>query len=165
MAQKTAFQGLSLHEAKKGGASALFAVDNSRSSTANAVSRKGLEISAKTAGASKTIEVDVDKPLGLTLGQKTGGGVVITVSSRLQLSYLSKFHAHFSVEYIKPVDGLDICLITWSSSQPRAMIPRFPDYFAHDACWIYIVLWWVLLYINVDLGKMADLNWIQIGSR
>lgn len=45
--------------------------------------RKGLEITAKTAGASKTIEVDVDKPLGLTLGQKSGGGVVITVSPLL----------------------------------------------------------------------------------
>lgn len=43
--------------------------------------RRGLEISARTAGASKTIEVEVDKPLGLTLGQKTGGGVVITVST------------------------------------------------------------------------------------
>lgn len=42
---------------------------------------KGLQIkAAKTAGASKTIEVEVDKPLGLTLGQKPGGGVVITVS-------------------------------------------------------------------------------------
>ena len=43
--------------------------------------RRGLEITAKTAGAAKNIEVEVDKPLGLTLGQKSGGGVVITVSS------------------------------------------------------------------------------------
>lgn len=35
-------------------------------------------IRARTAGASKTIEVEVDKPLGLTLGQKAGGGVIIT---------------------------------------------------------------------------------------
>ncbi|KAH7292029.1 hypothetical protein KP509_29G048100 [Ceratopteris richardii] len=35
-------------------------------------------IRARTAGASKTIEVEVDKPLGLTLGQKSGGGVIIT---------------------------------------------------------------------------------------
>eukprot|EP00250_Pteridium_aquilinum_P011623 c20202_g1_i1 orf=344-1141(-) len=35
-------------------------------------------IRARTAGASKTIEVEVDKPLGLTLGQKSGGGVMIT---------------------------------------------------------------------------------------
>lgn len=41
--------------------------------------RKGLQINARTA-ASKNIEVEVDKPLGLTLGQKPGGGVVITVS-------------------------------------------------------------------------------------
>ncbi|KAI3411296.1 uncharacterized protein J3R85_018187 [Psidium guajava] len=81
--QKTAFQGLGLHEAKKGAASALFAVDNSnRGSTADVVSRKGLEISARTAGASKTIEAEVDKPLGLTLGQKSGGGVVITAVDR-----------------------------------------------------------------------------------
>lgn len=47
--------------------------------------RKVLEISARTAGASKSIEVEVDKPLGLTLGQKPGGGVVITVSRTLHL--------------------------------------------------------------------------------
>ncbi|KAK9724089.1 hypothetical protein RND81_05G047400 [Saponaria officinalis] len=35
-------------------------------------------IQARAAGASKSIEVEVDKPLGLTLGQKPGGGVVIT---------------------------------------------------------------------------------------
>ncbi|XP_020591614.1 LOW QUALITY PROTEIN: uncharacterized protein LOC110032356 [Phalaenopsis equestris] len=40
--------------------------------------RRALEITAKTTGASKNIEVEVDKPLGLTLGQKSGGGVVIT---------------------------------------------------------------------------------------
>lgn len=43
---------------------------------------RGLDIKArKTAGASKEIEVEVDKPLGLTLGPKpgAGGGVVITV--------------------------------------------------------------------------------------
>ena len=42
--------------------------------------RTGLQVTARTAGAAKTIEVEVDKPLGLTLGQKSGGGVVITVS-------------------------------------------------------------------------------------
>uniref|UniRef100_A0A6N2LJR7 PDZ domain-containing protein n=1 Tax=Salix viminalis TaxID=40686 RepID=A0A6N2LJR7_SALVM len=40
--------------------------------------RTGLQVTARTAGAAKTIEVEVDKPLGLTLGQKSGGGVVIT---------------------------------------------------------------------------------------
>lgn len=44
------------------------------------VRKRGLEISARTAGAAKNIEVEVDKPLGLTLGQKQGGGVIITVS-------------------------------------------------------------------------------------
>ncbi|KAF3330319.1 hypothetical protein FCM35_KLT03673 [Carex littledalei] len=38
----------------------------------------GLKVSARTAGASKSFEVEVDKPLGLTLGQKPNGGVVIT---------------------------------------------------------------------------------------
>lgn len=37
-----------------------------------------LQVTARSAGASKTIEAEVDKPLGLALGQKTGGGVVIT---------------------------------------------------------------------------------------
>lgn len=40
--------------------------------------RRGLEVSARTARSSKNIEVEVDKPLGLTLGQKSGGGVTIT---------------------------------------------------------------------------------------
>jgi hypothetical protein len=39
------------------------------------------QITARTAGANKSIEVEVDKPLGLALGQKPGGGVIITVSS------------------------------------------------------------------------------------
>lgn len=42
--------------------------------------RHALKVSARTAGAAKTFEAEVDKPLGLTLGQKSGGGVVITVS-------------------------------------------------------------------------------------
>ena len=46
--------------------------------------RAGLSVTARTAGAAKNIEVEVDKPLGLTLGQKPGGGVVITVSSTHQ---------------------------------------------------------------------------------
>lgn len=40
--------------------------------------RRGLEVTSKTSGASKTVEAEVDKPLGLTLGQKPGVGVVIT---------------------------------------------------------------------------------------
>jgi hypothetical protein len=35
-------------------------------------------VRAKTAGASRTYETEVDKPLGLTLGQNPGGRVVIT---------------------------------------------------------------------------------------
>ncbi|KAK1325893.1 hypothetical protein QJS10_CPA01g03005 [Acorus calamus] len=61
--QRTAFQGLTLSEAKSGWKSGLRL-------------RRGLEIKART--AAKNIEVEVDKPLGLTLGQKPGGGVVIT---------------------------------------------------------------------------------------
>jgi hypothetical protein len=41
--------------------------------------RRLLQVNART--AAKNIEVEVDKPLGLTLGQKPGGGVVITVSA------------------------------------------------------------------------------------
>lgn len=60
--------------------------------------RRGLEISARTAGASKTIEVEVDKPLGLTLGQKPGGGVVITVSLLIPYySIISTKEIHFFI--------------------------------------------------------------------
>ncbi|KAA0055114.1 hypothetical protein IC582_022099 [Cucumis melo] len=71
--QKSVFLGLSVPEAKKG----VSAVENTEADGGKW--SKGLQIrAAKTAGASKTIEVEVDKPLGLTLGQKSGGGVVIT---------------------------------------------------------------------------------------
>ncbi|XP_054811758.1 uncharacterized protein LOC129312977 isoform X1 [Prosopis cineraria] len=73
--QKTSFQGLSLREAKRFASDSFFVVENSKGC---AIARRGLEIAARTAGAAKTIEVEVDKPLGLTLGQKSGGGVVIT---------------------------------------------------------------------------------------
>ncbi|KDP21797.1 hypothetical protein JCGZ_00584 [Jatropha curcas] len=72
--QKTAFQGLSLQDAKRV-SSEIFIAEKKTTFTD---SRKGLQVTARTAGASKTIEVEVDKPLGLTLGQKSGGGVVIT---------------------------------------------------------------------------------------
>ncbi|KAM7255503.1 hypothetical protein ACFE04_008401 [Oxalis oulophora] len=74
--QKSSFQGLSLQEAK-GGVSNLAISDKTRGNTRINVTKR-LEINARTSGASKTIEVEVDKPLGLTLGQKQGGGVVIT---------------------------------------------------------------------------------------
>ncbi|WOK98326.1 hypothetical protein Cni_G07037 [Canna indica] len=66
-ARKSAFHGL-----------ALPAEINGRGGNGTVGGRRGLEISARTAGTSKNIEVEVDKPLGLTLGQKPGGGVVIT---------------------------------------------------------------------------------------
>jgi hypothetical protein len=53
--------------------------------------RTGLQVTARTAGAAKTIEVEVDKPLGLTLGQKSGGGVVITVSLLVIVFYIFVF--------------------------------------------------------------------------
>jgi hypothetical protein len=40
------------------------------------------QVRAKTAGASRTYETEVDKPLGLTLGQNPGGRVVITVQKQ-----------------------------------------------------------------------------------
>ncbi|XAR71546.1 hypothetical protein NMG60_11017877 [Bertholletia excelsa] len=71
---KTPFQGVSLVDAKRGVLNS-FIADNRGGFS---IARRGLEITARTAGASKNIEVEVDKPLGLTLGQKPGGGVVIT---------------------------------------------------------------------------------------
>ncbi|GMH19673.1 hypothetical protein Nepgr_021514 [Nepenthes gracilis] len=65
--QKTSFHGQALNT---------FTTERKNTSFTREI--RGLEVKAKTAGASKTIEVDVDKPLGLTLGQKPGGGVVIT---------------------------------------------------------------------------------------
>ncbi|GAB4826406.1 hypothetical protein Ancab_009271 [Ancistrocladus abbreviatus] len=73
--QKTHFQGLPLQDASR----VIFNSLATRRKIVNfTIERRGLEIRARTAGASKTIEVEVDKPLGLTLGQKPGGGVVIS---------------------------------------------------------------------------------------
>lgn len=69
LSQKTSFLGLSLQEAKRG---------VSNSNVASKRGNRGLEITARKAAAAKNIEVEVDKPLGLTLGPKQGGGVVIT---------------------------------------------------------------------------------------
>ncbi|RWW18412.1 hypothetical protein GW17_00017606 [Ensete ventricosum] len=62
--------------------------------------RRGLVVRARTAGASKNIEVDVDKPLGLTLGQKPGGGVVITVHQKIIIRqpHAFLFHSHRGAE-------------------------------------------------------------------
>eukprot|EP00262_Sarcandra_glabra_P015738 TRINITY_DN491_c0_g1_i1.p1 TRINITY_DN491_c0_g1~~TRINITY_DN491_c0_g1_i1.p1 ORF type:complete len:310 (-),score=48.32 TRINITY_DN491_c0_g1_i1:307-1122(-) len=73
--QKTAFQGLSLPDAKR--VSSIGELKRSGERTSG-VRRGGLEIRARTAKTSKSIEVEVDKPLGLTLGQKPAGGVIIT---------------------------------------------------------------------------------------
>uniref|UniRef100_A0A453RWN4 Uncharacterized protein n=1 Tax=Aegilops tauschii subsp. strangulata TaxID=200361 RepID=A0A453RWN4_AEGTS len=74
-AKKTAFHGVSL-------------VD-SRWLRSGGARRRLVQVNAKTAGAAKNIEVEVDKPLGLTLGQKSGGGVVITVSTTSRPPLLS----------------------------------------------------------------------------
>ncbi|KAK6794749.1 hypothetical protein RDI58_008202 [Solanum bulbocastanum] len=75
--QKTSFQGLSLQEAKRSVSNTFLGTESKRNATSNGGSR-GLEIIARKAAAAKNIEVEVDKPLGLTLGPKQGGGVVIT---------------------------------------------------------------------------------------
>ncbi|XP_068329470.1 protein MET1, chloroplastic-like [Pyrus communis] len=75
--QKSSFQGLSLGEAKRGVLYSLVADLNNGSGLGNNV-RRGLRVTARTAGAAKSIEAEVDKPLGLTLGQKPGGPVTIT---------------------------------------------------------------------------------------
>ncbi|KAK9095616.1 hypothetical protein Scep_027085 [Stephania cephalantha] len=77
--QKTSFQGVALQDAKRGLPNSLIAEANGACLGIKTRRRVGgLEIRARTAGASKNIEVEVDKPLGLALGQKQGGGVVIT---------------------------------------------------------------------------------------
>ncbi|XP_059304389.1 uncharacterized protein LOC132056283 [Lycium ferocissimum] len=73
--QKTSFQGLALQEAKKGVSSSFLAESKRNGSIGGS---RGLEITARKAAAAKNIEVEVDKPLGLTLGPKQGGGVIIT---------------------------------------------------------------------------------------
>lgn len=86
MKQKTSFQGLSLQDAKKVVFNNTLVVERISIGTNVGVNKRSrLEITARTAGAAKNIEVEVDKPLGLTLGQKQGGGVVITVSSLINL--------------------------------------------------------------------------------
>ncbi|XP_019444605.1 PREDICTED: uncharacterized protein LOC109348574 [Lupinus angustifolius] len=75
--QKTCLQGLSLHEAKRGVSHSFIAVSDNNNG-GSFIARRRFDITARAAGASKTIEAEVDKPLGLTLGQKSSGGVVIT---------------------------------------------------------------------------------------
>lgn len=67
-----------MEDAKKS-VSEIFAVSERKIGIGGLNGSRRFKIKARTA-ASKTIEVEVDKPLGLTLGQKQGGGVVITVS-------------------------------------------------------------------------------------
>ncbi|PWZ44342.1 hypothetical protein Zm00014a_011123 [Zea mays] len=64
--QKTAFHGVSLVVDRR------WAAGHRRGSGR----RRLLQVNART--AAKNIEVEVEKPLGLALGQKPGGGVVIT---------------------------------------------------------------------------------------
>ncbi|XP_076923225.1 uncharacterized protein LOC143585292 [Bidens hawaiensis] len=77
--QKSIFQGVSLEDAKRG-VSVSFIKSNAAAPLISKGNRgSGFEIkSRKTAGGQ--IEVEVDKPLGLTLGPKpgAGGGVIIT---------------------------------------------------------------------------------------
>ncbi|KAL8161799.1 hypothetical protein V2J09_013288 [Rumex salicifolius] len=72
--QRSRFGGLPIQEGKRVGTS--ISVETGKGRTGR--SGRVVEIRARAAGAAKTIEVEVDKPLGLTLGQKPAGGVVIT---------------------------------------------------------------------------------------
>ncbi|CAN4085575.1 unnamed protein product [Withania somnifera] len=74
--QRTSFQGVSLQDAKRGVSNSFLGAESKRN-VSNGGNRR-LEITARKAAAAKNIEVEVDKPLGLTLGPKQGGGVVIT---------------------------------------------------------------------------------------
>lgn len=76
--QRSSFQGVAVEEGRRAALNSLVLEGVGKS--VGSVRKRGLEISARTAGAAKNIEVEVDKPLGLTLGQKQGGGVIITVS-------------------------------------------------------------------------------------
>lgn len=79
--QKTTFQGVSIQDFRRGVSTSFLKSSDKTILIANG-SRSVLDVRArKTAGAAKEIEVEVDKPLGLTLGPKPGegGGVVITV--------------------------------------------------------------------------------------
>ncbi|CAH9058614.1 unnamed protein product [Cuscuta epithymum] len=73
--QKTSFQGLSFQDYKRD-ISNLVLVGTGNFSLSRRKKARGFEINART--AAKNVEAEVDKPLGLTLGQKSGGGVVIT---------------------------------------------------------------------------------------
>ncbi|KAK8937399.1 hypothetical protein KSP39_PZI012689 [Platanthera zijinensis] len=75
---KQTFYGISLHENKKRRGFPVIEVKRGGRRNSAARERRGLDVTSKTAGASKNVEVEVDKPLGLTLGQKPGVGVVIT---------------------------------------------------------------------------------------
>nr|ABK21407.1 unknown [Picea sitchensis] len=71
--QTSCFFGMSLFEAKGG-----LSISKAYNTNTN-ITRTGMPlVRARTAGASKSIEVDVDKPLGLALGPKSGGGVLVT---------------------------------------------------------------------------------------
>jgi len=76
MVQKSGFHGVSLVDTR-------WAAGHRRSSGR----RRLLQVNARSTAA-KNIEVEVDKPLGLALGQKPGGGVVITVSPLLSCVFL-----------------------------------------------------------------------------
>ncbi|PSS11888.1 Na(+)/H(+) exchange regulatory cofactor NHE-RF3 like [Actinidia chinensis var. chinensis] len=80
--QKTPFQGLSLLNAK-----GVVIAGNRRSFS---ISRRRFEVTARTAGSSKNIEVEVDKPLGVTL---EGGGNASKAGLRAgdQVLYTSSF--------------------------------------------------------------------------
>ncbi|XP_078179037.1 rubredoxin family protein [Carex rostrata] len=67
------FYGVSLPERRS-----CLSTSYNRSINGSMKRKGGFKVSARTAGAAKTFEVEVDKPLGLTLGQKPNGGVVIT---------------------------------------------------------------------------------------
>ncbi|CAA6673760.1 unnamed protein product [Spirodela intermedia] len=91
--QKSAFYGAPLVDGRR--VSPLVA-EVRKTGERNRTGKRGLEINARTAGASKNIEVEVDKPLGLTLGQKlavdSGGNAARAgLKSGDQVLYTSSF--------------------------------------------------------------------------
>lgn len=63
--------------------------------------RRLLQVNARSTAA-KNIEVEVEKPLGLALGQKPGGGVVITVSPLFHLRFLCLIPLHEYLMFLSP---------------------------------------------------------------
>lgn len=99
---------MSLQDAKRGVSDSFVAQNRS-----GLTSVRRLKITARTAGASKTIEAEVDKPLGLTLGQKPGGGVLITVSLP-HSTYIFNLQLHILLSTNEKQEEIGILFVSYA---------------------------------------------------